>query len=574
MGVSNNTILLQGCMQGFRENNELSMSDDDVFELFTLSLITRKMDLSFEELQNCVVDGGMDGGIDTFLISADDHIFQNMEDVESFVFSPTVQLKMFLGQAKNKTNFEEVGLDKIISSLFYILNLEMTEDQLLERFNPQLTEKIKIFHLCWEHAVSKNCNIDVNFYFATRANEKKLKGTFQHKIDQICASVTKNIYKANVTFNTYSAQELLSLYQTPKETSFELTFKEAPSSIEYSRDRLGYIGVVKLGDFYTFLKDEEGSLRENIFENNIRHYQGNVDVNSKIQKSISEELDKDFWWLNNGVTIIASSVRPSGRRLVIDNPQIVNGLQTSFSIYHTYKESTEDNRSLLVKIIETNDKETIDKIISSTNSQNPVSTILLRATEDFQRNIELYFLTKGYYYDRRKNYYKNSSKPASKIFSIQSTAQAIESIKRWSPNTARSNPTTIIKTDASYDAIFDKNVDLSVYLNCCILVQVIQSFINQKIDNDLKSTVRNFTYHIARTLTSYLTSKSYYQASDIANLNLENIDEVTIINATGFVTKLVTEYQDTYKGKNIINISKEKGFADFLSKKLVKIFGQ
>ena len=66
----------------------------------------------------------------------------------------------------------------------------------------------------------------------------------------------------------------------------------------------------------------------------------------------------------------------------------------------------EETRTVLVKIIKTNNSKYIDKIISSTNSQTEVRPADLRATDDLQKDIEQYFLSKGYYYDRRKTIIK------------------------------------------------------------------------------------------------------------------------------------------------------------------------
>jgi hypothetical protein len=79
------------------------------------------------------------------------------------------------------------------------------------------------------------------------------------------------------------------------------------------------------------------------------------------------------------------------KKLAIENVQIVNGLQTSYSIFNSHNGDTTDERSVLVKVIINNNKETIDNIIASTNSQNPVSATLLRATESTQRNLEIFF---------------------------------------------------------------------------------------------------------------------------------------------------------------------------------------
>src|SRR3546814_13519732 len=41
---------------------------------------------------------------------------------------------------------------------------------------------------------------------------------------------------------------------------------------------------------------------------------------------------EDFWWLNNGVTILAQEASQVGKTIKITDPQIINGLQTSTEI--------------------------------------------------------------------------------------------------------------------------------------------------------------------------------------------------------------------------------------------------
>jgi hypothetical protein len=184
-------------------------------------------------------------------------------------------------------------------------------------------------------------------------------------------------------------------------------FKEIPGSISYAKGGIGYVGAVKLSDYISFISDDEGNIREDLFDSNIRHYQGEVDVNNKIKSTLQNDFTRDFWWLNNGITMIASNPTQLAKRLSVESIQIVNGLQTTYTIATNYLTIPSDDRSVLVKVIITSDKETIDKIIASTNSQNAVSSSLLRATDTIQRNLESFFANAGYYYDRRKNFYKN-----------------------------------------------------------------------------------------------------------------------------------------------------------------------
>lgn len=330
---------------------------------------------------------------------------------------------------------------------------------------------------------------------------------------------------------------------------------------------LGYVGTVKLGDYKDFLTDNEGYIRESLFENNIRDYQGSVDVNNKIKQTLESSFDKDFWWLNNGITIIATNPSLFSKKLSVENIQIVNGLQTSYSIFKYHNGDSQDDRSVLVKILISDDKETIDSIIESTNSQNPVSPSLLRATDKIQRDIEQYFFNSGYYYDRRKNYYKNQGKPASRIFSIQSTAQSIESILFSSPNVARSKPTSLIKDDLAYNRIFDPRKDFKIYLNCCLILKRTNEFWSQISDVKYKDLFSNFKLHLARIAASISMNKVEITDEDLSSFNVQDYSQDDFENACQTLENSIHEYFAMEK-VNVINMAKQKRFTELLIGKI------
>ncbi|QTR06142.1 AIPR family protein, partial [Saccharothrix algeriensis] len=45
----------------------------------------------------------------------------------------------------------------------------------------------------------------------------------------------------------------------------------------------------------------------------------------------------EFWWMNNGATIICSSATINGKEFVLDDVQVVNGLQTSYTIFEVLR---------------------------------------------------------------------------------------------------------------------------------------------------------------------------------------------------------------------------------------------
>jgi len=482
-------------------------------------------DLSTSEIENSNVGGGLDGGIDSVVILINDKYISTLEELGEIVFSVHTSAHIFILQVKYENSFNETVIDKFNISMPLLLNLELSEDELLARFNPALVEKIIIFRKVWRECASKGGTFKISFIYVTKANEVQCNSSFESKIEQLIALVKQSTNQQNVGFKAYSAKEILDLYQKPRTTTQELKFKETPTTIEYNskEKEYGYIGVITLDNFHSFIVNENGKVKETIFESNVRHFQGNVDVNKKIQHTIESDFLCDFWWLNNGINIIASESRLAAKSLYLENVQIVNGLQTSFILAEYYRLRENEKRSLLVKVVITKNKDTIDKIISASNSQTPVSASVLRATDDVQRSIELYFASQGYWYDRRKNFYKNLGKPSKRIFNIQNTAQAIEAILYRNPAQARSTPTTIVKDDRSYKRIFDPDIDFKTYLNCCLIHQHVSGYFRSKLPTDIRSQARNFSYHFGRTLASVITCKAEPSSLDIANINIENI---------------------------------------------------
>lgn len=75
--------------------------------------------------------------------------------------------------------------------------------------------------------------------------------------------------------------------------------------------------------------------------------------------------------MNNGVTIVASSVRPAGQEIFIRDFQIVNGCQTS-NVLISKDIQVDESVSLMIKLIETDEPAILDDIVRATNRQSKV----------------------------------------------------------------------------------------------------------------------------------------------------------------------------------------------------------
>ena len=221
-------------------------------------------------------------------------------------------------------------------------------------------------------------------------------------------------------------------------------------------------------------------MRTYLFESNIRDYLGNTPVNEDISQTLlaNNRIEVcDFWWLNNGVTIIATAANVAGKEISLENIQIVNGLQTTETIFNHFKngETTNDDRAILVKIIVTQDPEIRDKIIKATNYQTGVELSSLRSTEKIQRDIEEILLKDNWFYDRRKNYYKNQGRPAHRIISPAFVACCITALVFKNPAKAASGlKTKFMRIDEQYNTLFNAKMDIRVYSSALSIVKAIE----------------------------------------------------------------------------------------------------
>jgi hypothetical protein len=99
-----------------------------------------------------------------------------------------------------------------------------------------------------------------------------------------------------------------------------------------------YIGVATLVNLYKMLKsyaNQSDDEVDSIYDRNIRKYlrRRTGSVNDGIYKTLETEPQR-FIAYNNGITIICRAVQKSERALQLDTPYIVNGCQTTRTLYN------------------------------------------------------------------------------------------------------------------------------------------------------------------------------------------------------------------------------------------------
>lgn len=525
MTKSNDVIILDETLSQKLKEIAPELSPSDFFEIFTAEQILKDYDLSYDEITSGIVGGGNDGGIDGLFLFVNGELVQEDTDVSGLKKNITIDLHII--QAKTGPGFSEAALDKFVAVTNDLLNLATPIDELATVYNAKLLEIISTFRQVYRALTSKFPTLKISYHYATKGDQPHKN--VERKVATLEQTIKTLFSSALFDFEFIGAGRLLALARRSPRTSHDLKLAETPIS---STGAVGFVCLVKLRDFYAFIT-EDGKLLRNMFEANVRDYQGSIEVNEGIQKTLREKGNEEFWWLNNGITVIASKATQSGKVLTIEDPQIVNGLQTSTEIYNFFKSSGDatDERNVLVRVIVPPAQESRDRIIHATNSQTKIPVASLRATEKIHRDIEELFRPYNLFYDRRKNFYKNEGKPLARIVSIPQLAQAVMAIVLQRPDDARARPSSLLNKDEDYQTIFRPNYPILMYYVCAELMKQVEAFLKSESTRLSEKPRTNLRFYLGMYVSCELAQKADPSPADIANLSIQQVDDSVFIES-------------------------------------------
>ncbi|MEZ4904564.1 MAG: AIPR family protein [Spirosomataceae bacterium] len=136
-----------------------------------------------------------------------------------------------------------------------------------------------------------------------------------------------------------------------------------------------------------------------LLNTNVRYLIKNSSINKEIKQSFIDDPIR-FCYLNNGITIICNNYQigatgHSNTKLTFIKPSIVNGGQTIATLYYLYSSKYDeykeqfDKAKVLVRFYKSPTEFSL-KIAKATNSQNPISTVDLKANDNAQEIAKKY----------------------------------------------------------------------------------------------------------------------------------------------------------------------------------------
>lgn len=403
----------------------LTIRADEAFMRFAWSLVTGKSIHAFDPTD--VVDGGQDKQMDLFIID------ERGDSADVYII-----------QSKYTTSFSSNVLVQLGNGLKWVFQRRRRELDTLA--NTALRDKIVEYRALQSSLGPSNIRVYVRF--VTLAETGGISDEFKQELTGIRA-----VY-GNDTFEEFSIEAVgvdelthLSKLQERQTRRVDAALKikydaNNPSLIKYyAQDLQGLVCSIPAGEIARLVNaNPDGA----VFDLNIRHFLGSRGaVNRDIQSTCSSPSSSyEFWFLNNGITIVCDKVDPvtdpDNPHVKLTNLQIVNGCQTATTIALAQKSgSLAPDVRVLTRIYQTQDPALVDKIVLTTNNQNQISSRDLRANDPVQLDMERAFEIYKYKYERKPRQFDDAKLDPSRLFTNEYVAQAYLATVLKTPSDAR-----------------------------------------------------------------------------------------------------------------------------------------
>ncbi|CCH96067.1 MAG: AIPR family protein [Dolichospermum sp.] len=399
-----------------KASEELRITDEGRLKslAFVYLCVKTILDLDGDDVFDCLTEGGGDFGVDAIHISEE--------------YDGEFTVSLFQAKYKNNlegnSNFPEEGIKSLINAINYLFNPAAK----LEHINQRLLVKVEEARsLIRDGYIPQVRTIACN-------NGLKWNLSAQEAIDRA-------EFGDQVTWEYVNHERLVKILQAskPVKDTLQLSGKAIVEDMEFSRVLLGRISVTEIAT----LIERHG---ERLLERNIRRYlglQGNR-VNEGIRHTLTSDEKNNFYFYNNGVTLICDSfsynaLQDGDYKVRVENLQIINGGQTCMTIFKTLREPDliHQNAQAFVLLrlyqLPRENEGLVQRITYATNSQNPVDLKDLRANDERQKILEKDIEQLGFNYrTKRSNTPTRSADITSGV-----AAEAVLSVWRRKPHQAK-----------------------------------------------------------------------------------------------------------------------------------------
>lgn len=526
--------IVQSYMDSFLKSQDIvEKNQSKQFEMFASYCAIEQMYSENFNPADVVIGEGDDCGIDAVAIIVNGTMITSQEEIDDLIDlnKKLSEISFIFVQAKTSSNFDYGDMGTFGAGVkdFFSDNPQMKR-------NEAITEKSKIVEYIFSKATYIKKNPTCYLYYVTTGkwvDDQNCVGRIEIARKDL---LDLNIF-SNVVFTPVGADLLQKYYRNTIDViEMEIEFSNKVLLPEIQGVTQSYLGYISSESYLKLITGDNGEIRRSVFYDNVRDFQGDNPVNHEMAESLKTDSQK-FILLNNGVTVICKGLSSIGNKFTLTDYQIVNGCQTSHVIFNN-REYITSGLQLPIKLIETENDDTVNKIIKATNRQTEVSDEQLIALNEFHRKLEAFYSTftgtNRLYYERRsKQYNYGSDIEKVRIVSISTQIKAVASMFYDKPHLASRYYGRLLN---SIDGIFNDEHQLLPYYTCAFTLYRLEFLFRNK---SISAQYRKFKYFILMMIK--------YDLAD------EKIPQMNADKINSFCKKILDTVSDNYKLTDEVN---------------------
>lgn len=473
--------ITQSFLQEFSTNFGFEKLDtSDQFEYFAdycaIANETNTVDIDLQDMNT----GEATQGIDGIAIEINGRYIQHISDIDDIIrYNKSINVTFVLVQAKTSEEFDNA----LIGNFLNFVKMFFDDTTVFE------TDEMKNFTELKDYVFSKSSymksrNPNVKLYYVSCGTWNENDVTLNSVISQYKNELLDTNLFADVSFVPLGSKDIQTAYRkSTNDIEASFMFERRVTMFSNGDSDIAYCGVLPYKEFKKIICSSNGNLND-VFEDNIRDFLGDTnDVNSSIQQTLQSDHIQIFSVLNNGITIVADSIKITGDKATITNYQIVNGCQTSHVIFDNEDVEGIDDLMIPIRLIATTNEDLKNDITRATNNQTSIKKEQLEALSTFQRTLEEYYKTysdseTALYYERRTGQYRNKGICPAQIISIPMQIKAASSMFLDNPHGVSGQYGTIAKNAGK--KLFKENDKPILYYVSALAVYRLENLIKQK----------------------------------------------------------------------------------------------
>lgn len=507
-------------------------------------------------------------GLDGVAILIDGEIVTSEDEAEAVLSRKKNPSVVFIFiQTKISDSFDSGDILKEFSAINAFL-----QDNKEFKFNRYCKDLMSTGNYIFKQASKISEDVVCKIYYATTGfwNEEN----FYPVISQEKNSLKKLGLFKNIEFIPLGGNEIKKRYREIYNTATkDIDFIRKATLPTIEGVESSFIGVLDADQYIKLITDSSGNIIKNIFFENIRDFLGNNPVNANIAETLRGSDCELFPVLNNGVTIVAKSLKTIGDKISLSNFQVVNGCQTSHILFKNKNKLT-NNIFLPIKIIATSNDDIISKIIMATNNQTEIKNEAFEVLRPFHKELEEFYriASKQYgvdlYYERRQKQYINESIKQYRIITLSGQTKSYVATFLNCPHSVHKYYGTLIKD--FYSSLYKEEHDFLPYY--------MSTALNYKLGKILSrhAELRPYKFYVQYALKVLVMGSGKFENKN-GKYSKEMKKFVNIFLDDSWLKKvailLASAINDIAKEMNLLSQAaiRRKDFTDKVDKKMIDI---